>query len=122
MSTMTESGSSAGVKPRLKSVTEPKKRRPLPSVPIRVAQSVSRPQGFCPPQEILATGSGRLLGNGQVEVSDSKTKGVIQAKEIILATGSKPVELPFMPFDGELLRRPRNRFGLHLHVLSLIHI
>lgn len=49
----------------------------------------------------VLSGAGRLLGNGQVEVSDSKTKEFVQAKEIILATGSKPVELPFMPFDGK---------------------
>jgi dihydrolipoamide dehydrogenase len=50
--------------------------------------------------EIL-TGTAKLLGNGQVEVSGKEGTQTLMAKEIILATGSKPVELPFMPYDGE---------------------
>ena len=49
----------------------------------------------------VLSGTARLLGNGQVEVSGGKAKDVVKAKEIILATGSKPVELPFLPFDGQ---------------------
>ena len=47
------------------------------------------------------TGTARLLGDGQVEVSGEEGNQTVTAKEIILATGSKPVELPFMPYDGE---------------------
>ncbi|MBY0316854.1 MAG: dihydrolipoyl dehydrogenase [Bdellovibrionales bacterium] len=43
-------------------------------------------------------GAGKITGQGEVLVS-GKTK--IQAKHIILATGSVPVELPFLPFDGK---------------------
>ena len=50
--------------------------------------------------EIL-TGAAKLLGDGQVEVSGKEGTQTVTAKEIILATGSKPVELPFMPYDGE---------------------
>ena len=50
--------------------------------------------------EIL-TGTAKLLGDGQVEVSGKEGIQTVTAKEIILATGSKPVELPFMPYDGE---------------------
>ena len=50
--------------------------------------------------EIL-TGTAKLLGNGQVEVSGKEGIQTVAAKEIILATGSKPVELPFMLYDGE---------------------
>ena len=50
--------------------------------------------------EIL-TGTAKLLGDGQVEVSGKEGIQTVAAKEIILATGSKPVELPFMPYDGE---------------------
>ncbi|MBT4667561.1 MAG: dihydrolipoyl dehydrogenase [Opitutae bacterium] len=50
--------------------------------------------------EIL-TGTAKLLGDGQVEVSGKEGTQTVTAKEIILATGSKPVELPFMPYDGE---------------------
>ena len=49
--------------------------------------------------EIL-TGTAKILGDGQVEVSGKEGMQTITAKEIILATGSKPVELPFMPYDG----------------------
>ncbi len=50
--------------------------------------------------EILK-GTAKLLGDGQVEVSGKEGTQTVTAKEIILATGSKPVELPFMPYDGE---------------------
>ncbi|MBC7109336.1 MAG: FAD-dependent oxidoreductase, partial [Methanomassiliicoccales archaeon] len=50
--------------------------------------------------EILR-GEGRVLKPGEVEViSDSKTER-IEAKAIVLAMGSAPVELSFLPFDGE---------------------
>jgi dihydrolipoamide dehydrogenase len=47
-------------------------------------------------------GYGRLAGKGQVEVeaSDGSTS-VYQAKHIILATGSRPRNLPFLQIDGE---------------------
>jgi len=46
-------------------------------------------------------GSGKLLGNGQVEFKalDGKTQ-VLSAKHIIIATGSEPVNLKIAPFDG----------------------
>ena len=49
----------------------------------------------------VVQGNARLLGNGQVEVTGEKGKEVVKAPEIILTTGSKPVELPFLPFDGK---------------------
>ena len=49
-------------------------------------------------------GTARLLGDGQVEVTESEGKSqVVRAKEVILATGSKPTELPFLPFDGKVV-------------------
>lgn len=47
-------------------------------------------------------GLGKLLGNGKVEVTptDGSEKRTLAAKHIILATGSAPVQLPFMKFDG----------------------
>ena len=50
--------------------------------------------------EILHGGA-RLLGEGKVEISGEDGAPTVSAKEIILATGSKPVELPFLPYDGE---------------------
>jgi len=43
-------------------------------------------------------GTAKLLGNGKVEVSGEETQ-TITGKHIILATGSKPVQLPFLKFD-----------------------
>ena len=49
-------------------------------------------------------GSGKLLGNGQVEYKshDGKTQ-TLSAKHIIIATGSEPVNLKIAPFDGKLI-------------------
>ncbi|MCS7240087.1 MAG: dihydrolipoyl dehydrogenase [Candidatus Bipolaricaulota bacterium] len=46
-------------------------------------------------------GEGRLRGPGEVEVIGESRSEKIQAKAVVLATGSVPVELPFLPFDGE---------------------
>jgi len=47
-------------------------------------------------------GSARLLGGGKVEVTaaDGK-KRILEAKYILLATGSESVELSFLKFDGQ---------------------
>lgn len=45
-------------------------------------------------------GAGKILNANTVEVTDSNgTKVQIQAKNIIIATGSVPVELPFLKYD-----------------------
>ena len=47
-------------------------------------------------------GTGRLLKNGQVEVTDfddPKKKDLLDAKHVVLAAGSEPVELKVVPFD-----------------------
>lgn len=46
-------------------------------------------------------GTGKLLGKGQVEVAGDKEKTTLTAKNIILASGSKPAEIPVLPFDGK---------------------
>ncbi|MEL7539096.1 MAG: dihydrolipoyl dehydrogenase [Pseudomonadota bacterium] len=45
-------------------------------------------------------GRAKLLGDNKVEIAhrDGETE-TVQAKHVILATGSLPIELPFMPFD-----------------------
>ncbi len=49
-------------------------------------------------------GTGKLLGNGQVEYKshDGKTQ-TLAARHIIIATGSEPVNLKVAPFDGKLI-------------------
>ena len=50
--------------------------------------------------EVLA-GIGVVTGPGTVQVTDPAGAAVVhQAKHIVLATGSVPIELPFLPFDG----------------------
>ncbi len=47
-------------------------------------------------------GTAKLIGSGKVEVTAAEgTKQSLSAKHIILATGSAPVQLPFMKFDGK---------------------
>src|SRR5690606_26781285 len=46
-------------------------------------------------------GFGRLAGPDRVEVETADGARTLQAKNILLASGSVPVELPFLRFDGE---------------------
>ena len=46
-------------------------------------------------------GYGRLLGGGRVEVDNGGDKQVLTARDIIIATGSRPRSLPFLQIDEE---------------------
>jgi len=47
-------------------------------------------------------GKARLLAGRKVEYTDADGKvGVVEAKNVIIATGSNPIELRQVPFDGE---------------------
>jgi dihydrolipoamide dehydrogenase len=46
-------------------------------------------------------GFGRLASTDSVEVESSEGKRSLRAKNILLATGSVPIELPFLKFDHE---------------------
>jgi dihydrolipoamide dehydrogenase len=46
-------------------------------------------------------GFGRLAGADRVEVETADGKRTLRAKNVLLATGSVPVELPFLTFDHE---------------------
>ncbi len=49
-------------------------------------------------------GHGKLLANKQVEVTDKDGKTrVYEADNVIIASGSKPIEIPPAPFDGEYI-------------------
>lgn len=48
----------------------------------------------------VLTGTGRLAGDGKVLVAGAEGETEYSAKSIVLATGSVPVELPFLKFDG----------------------
>ena len=50
------------------------------------------------------SGSGKLLGNGQVEVTDHKgTTTLLSGEHVILAPGSVPVEIPAAPLNGSTI-------------------
>ena len=50
------------------------------------------------------TGHGKFLGDKKVEFTNDKNETVIiEGKNIILAAGSIPIELPSMPFDEHLI-------------------
>ena len=49
------------------------------------------------------TAWGRLKSSKEVELESEGEKEIITAKNILLATGSYPVELPFAPFDKDLI-------------------
>jgi len=49
----------------------------------------------------IVRGLGRLGKAGQVLVRGSAGERVLETRNILIATGSVPVELPFMKFDGE---------------------
>src|SRR3954462_13314967 len=46
-------------------------------------------------------GTGRFAGPGVVQVSGGEAgEGTLKAPKVLIATGSEPSSLPFMPFDG----------------------
>ena len=48
-------------------------------------------------------GTARITGSGDIEIDSGKSAGKYKANEIVIATGSKPVELPFLPYDGKVV-------------------
>ena len=50
----------------------------------------------------VINGTGKIVGQGKVEVTSSDgSKSIVEAKNIIIATGSRANSLPFAPIDGE---------------------
>jgi len=49
----------------------------------------------------IVQGLGRLGGAGKVVVRSDKGERVLETRNVVIATGSVPIELPFMKFDGE---------------------
>ncbi len=57
-------------------------------------------------------GRGKLAGEGRVEVTGSEGVTVAEAEHIILATGSRPREMKFMPVDGRRIISSREALVL----------
>ncbi|MCS7117640.1 MAG: FAD-dependent oxidoreductase, partial [Thaumarchaeota archaeon] len=49
----------------------------------------------------LVRGEGRALSRGTVKMQSSSGTQTLEARNVLIATGSAPVELPQIPFDGE---------------------
>ncbi len=49
----------------------------------------------------VITGTGKLLGGGRVAISGGKESAEIRARNIVIATGSRAVDLPFLKQDGK---------------------
>jgi dihydrolipoamide dehydrogenase len=49
------------------------------------------------------TGTARLTSRNTVEITDKGSKTTVQADNIVIATGSRPVEIPGFKFDGKLI-------------------
>jgi dihydrolipoamide dehydrogenase len=47
------------------------------------------------------TGSARVMTADTVQVTNGTEQQTLQARRILIATGSEPIELPGLPFDGE---------------------
>jgi len=47
------------------------------------------------------TGSARLVASDTVEVVTADARQTVRARHILVATGSAPIELPGLPFDGQ---------------------
>ncbi len=52
---------------------------------------------------VWVQGAARLGGKGKVAVKGSDKETELEAKSVLLATGSEPVELPGLPFDGKFV-------------------
>ncbi len=61
-------------------------------------------EGLCKKRKIVVVrGLGRLAGEGKVNIENGSSSQTLSADEIVIATGSAPIELPFLKFDGELI-------------------
>lgn len=49
----------------------------------------------------IIKGKGKLVAPGQVLVKTEKEEAILQADKVILATGSRPADFPFLKFDGQ---------------------
>lgn len=79
----------------------------LPLMHARKDEVVSRLSGgialLCKQAKVtVILGRARLAGAGKISI-EGRDAGEIEARNIVIATGSVPVELPALPFDGETI-------------------
>lgn len=51
----------------------------------------------------VIVGEGKFISSNQIEVTNGKEKTVVTFKDAIIAAGSRPVKLPFIPDDPRIL-------------------
>lgn len=69
----------------------------------------------------VISGNGKLLGAGRVEVTSNEgAQSIVEAKSIILATGARPREMPFMKIDGEFIINSKDALVLREIPQSMI--
>ncbi|MCX7829936.1 MAG: dihydrolipoyl dehydrogenase [Acidobacteria bacterium] len=49
------------------------------------------------------SGTGKILGKGKVQIKSGEENTEIETENILIAVGSAPVELPFLPFDHKIV-------------------
>ena len=57
-------------------------------------------------------GAGKFLSAGEIEVNDNGSRTTLRAGKVLIATGSEPVELPFMKFDGKRILNSEQALAL----------
>jgi dihydrolipoamide dehydrogenase len=67
-------------------------------------------------------GLGSLAGEGQVKVTKGKKSTTYSAKNILIATGSKIIELPFLKYDGKQIINSDHAIALDKVPKSLLVI
>ena len=65
-------------------------------------------------------GEGRLMGPHQIEIRNGENPGIIEFEKAILATGSRAIELPHLPFDGKKILNARHALDLEEIPASLL--
>ncbi len=60
----------------------------------------------------IISGTAHLANSNTIKVATKDGAVFINAKKIIIATGSKSVELPFMPFDGDKILSSKELFSI----------
>lgn len=60
----------------------------------------------------VINGSAKIVGKGKVEVDNAGKKELVEGKHIIVATGARSLNLPFMPQDGKKIIGYREAMSL----------
>jgi len=68
----------------------------------------------------IIQGRGIVTARGKIKVETNSAPTEIEAGKIILATGSQPVQIPTMPFDGQTIISSKEALGLQQIPQSMV--